>query len=239
MPRMLSGTRRPEDVSDEWARPFVPFRGWRRKGTMGDAEFQPGTDETPACSPLCDGEGVAGAMPADGPGESEGVEPDLYADHRFLCLFFNIQGSVWKYIVRTGLISLIPSLAISICLAFIAGGGGDGMPQFSREAGVVLLLVSVVIISPILETLLLGLTLWIVSFVTKKPLRQALVTCVIWAVLHSLAAWLWGLVVIWPFFVFSCAYLAWRRRSWWHAMGVACGIHVFQNLLPGILIAAT
>jgi hypothetical protein len=42
--------------------------------------------------------------------------------------------------------------------------------------------------------------------------------------------------VIWPFFVFSCAYLAWRRRSLWHAMGVTCGIHMFQNLLPGILI---
>jgi hypothetical protein len=206
---------------------------------MGEAELQPGTGETPVCSPPYGGEGVAGAMPVEGRGESEGVEPDLYAGHRFLSLFFNTQGSVWKYIFRTGLISLIPSLVISFCLTFVAGGGGEGMPQFSREAGVVLLFVSVVIVSPVVETLLLGLSLRIISFVAKKPLRQALVTCAIWAVLHSLAASLWGLVVIWPFFVFSCAYLAWRRRSWWHAMGVACGIHMFQNMLPGILIAVT
>ena len=113
------------------------------------------------------------------------------------------------------------------------------MPQFNRQAGAVVLFVSVVIVSPIVETLLLGFGLWVLSFVMKKPLRKAIVSCVIWAVLHSCVALLWGAVVVWPFFVFSCAYLAWRRRSWWHAMGVACGIHMFQNFLPGILIAAT
>jgi hypothetical protein len=206
---------------------------------MDEAELQPEMQTTPVDSPLPGSADASEATSPGGPGGSETVELEWHAHSRVLSLVFNTQGPVWQYVIRAGLLSFIPTVVIAFLLGVATGGSGEGMPHFNRAAGVVLLFVSVVIISPVVETLLLGLTLWIVSFVTKRPLRQALVACVIWAVLHSLAAWLWGLVVIWPFFVFSCAYLAWRRRSWWHAMGVVCGIHMFQNLLPGILIAAT
>jgi hypothetical protein len=112
------------------------------------------------------------------------------------------------------------------------------MPQFDRAAGPVVLFVMVVVASPVIETLVLGFGLWLLAFLTRRLLWQAMGSSVIWAILHSVAAPAWGLVVLWPFFVFSCAYLAWRRRSLWHAMGVVCGVHVFQNLLPGILLAA-
>ena len=62
--------------------------------------------------------------------------------------------------------------------------------------------------------------------------------CAWWAGLHSLASPGWGLVVCWPFFVFSCAYLSWRPRSWLHGVWVASCIHALQNLLPGLAIAA-
>lgn len=48
-----------------------------------------------------------------------------------------------------------------------------------------------------------------------------------------------GLVVFWPFFVFSCSYLAWREKSWWHAVWVTFCIHAFQNVLPTIAIVST
>lgn len=169
--------------------------------------------------------------------QSDRASPDLYADSRALSLLFNTQGPAWKYIVRAGLISLLPSLVLAALLSGVGLAGEESMPQFSEEFGAVFLFVNLVVVSPVIETLLLALTLWLVSRVTKSPLRQALVSCVLWAVLHSLVARLWGLTIVWPFFVFSCAYLAWRRKSRWHAMGVACGIHMFQNLLPGIAAA--
>ena len=156
---------------------------------------------------------------------------------RVLGLLFNTRGSAWRYILRAGLISLIPSFLVSFLLALIGANNEGTMPRFSDEAGTLVLFVSVVIVSPVVETLLLGLGLRIFSVITKRLLRLALASCILWAILHSLAAPMWGLVVVWPFFVFSCAYLAWRRKSWWHAVGVTCGIHMFQNLLPGILIA--
>lgn len=177
-------------------------------------------------------------LPLEGVIGADAVEPKPYAGHRVLSLLFDTRTSAWKYILRAGLISLVPSLLVSFLIAAVGLGNEETMPHFDRAAGSVVLFVMVVVASPVIETLVLGFGLWLLAFLTRKLLWQALGSSVIWAVLHSLAAPAWGLVVLWPFFVFSCAYLAWRRRSWWHAMGMACGVHMFQNLLPGILIAA-
>lgn len=78
--------------------------------------------------------------------------------------------------------------------------------------------------------------IWGLRFFTRRPLRLAFYSAVIWAVLHSLAAPAWGLGVIWPFFVFNCAYLAWRPRAWWRAIWVTMCIHAFQNFFPALLL---
>lgn len=166
------------------------------------------------------------------------VEPELSVGGRFLSLLFNTRDPVWKYILRAGLLSLLPSLLISSLVASVGLGNEETMPQFDREAGAVMLFIAVVIVSPVIETVVMAIGLWLLGFVIHRPLRQALVSSVVWAVLHSVVAPAWGLVVLWPFFVFSCAFLAWRQRSLWHGMGVACGVHMFQNLLPGILLVA-
>lgn len=173
------------------------------------------------------GDEPSAAMPQAETPQPDQVEPELYADNRVLSLLFNTRGPMWKYVIRAGLISLVPSLVIAFLLAGVGLSDEEAMPQFSQEMGAVFLFVNMVIVAPVLETLLLAFGLWLLSFATRNPLRLALASCVLWAVLHSLAAPLWGLTIVWPFFVFSCAYLAWRRRSRWHAMGAACGIHMF------------
>jgi len=80
--------------------------------------------------------------------------------------------------------------------------------------------------------------LWGLSFITKRKALLALMSALLWAGAHSLAAAAWGLVVIWPFFIFSCSYLTWREKSWRHAIFVTFCVHAFQNFLPGILAVA-
>jgi hypothetical protein len=99
------------------------------------------------------------------------------------------------------------------------------------------LIVSVIFICPVLETLLMSLIFWILSFFTKRKLNLAITSAIIWAGLHSFAAPAWGLGVLWPFFVFSCSYLAWREKAWWRAIWVTACIHMFQNFLPGLMLA--
>jgi len=154
-----------------------------------------------------------------------------------LSLLFDDQISMWKYILRTGLISLVPSLIIVMILGLTGIITEETSPEF--EGSAIGLFIWLVIIGPPLETLLMGGGLWILSFITKRPVRLAIISAFVWAGLHSLMAPAWGLGVIWPFFVFSCSYLSWRRCSWWRAILVTSCVHAFQNTLPAIALIAT
>jgi hypothetical protein len=154
-----------------------------------------------------------------------------------LSLLFDNNISMWKYVLRTGLISLVPSLIITTILGLSGVITEETGPEFKGPA--LGLLIGMVLISPPLETLLMGGGLWILSFITKRPVRLAVISAFIWAGVHSLFAPAWGLGVIWPFFVFSCSYLGWRRRSWRRAILVTSCVHAFQNILPAIAVIAT
>jgi hypothetical protein len=59
-----------------------------------------------------------------------------------------------------------------------------------------------------------------------------------WACLHSLAAPTWGFSVFWPFFVFSVAFLEWEKKSKLKAICIVTLIHLCQNLIPALILAA-
>lgn len=151
--------------------------------------------------------------------------------------FFDTSVSMRKYVLRMGLISLVPSIIIAILLG--VSGIADEESRLVFEGPILVLVPLILIAGPAIETLLLSFTLWLLSFFSKRKVVLALVSALIWAGLHSVAAPAWGLVVFWPFFVFSCSYLAWREKSWGRAVWVTFCIHVFQNVLPGIAIVST
>lgn len=140
------------------------------------------------------------------------------------------------YVLRTGLISLLPSLAFVTLLATSGLITEQNTPTF--EGSAVGLFVMIVIIGPPIETLLMGLVLRILSLITKRRIPLAAMSACLWACLHSIAAPVWGLGVIWPFFVFSCSYLTWRERAWWRAIWVTSCVHAFQNVLPALAAVA-
>ncbi len=149
---------------------------------------------------------------------------------------FDTRIPMHRYIVRTGLISLVPSLAIALVLAMSGIITEDTGPHF--EGSALELIIMIVVVGPPIETLLMVCVLWVLSFITKRRVRLAVMSAFVWAALHSLMAPAWGLGVLWPFFVFSCSYLAWRQRSRWRAILVTSCVHAFQNILPAIVAAA-
>lgn len=157
--------------------------------------------------------------------------------------FFNPGPSVWRYVVRMGLISLVPSLLIGVVIFVILSEFTDSPleygPQYDEGSPLsgLALFFSVVVIGPAIETLLMSAVLWGLSFITRKVVHLAVLSAVVWAMLHSLMAPIWGLVIAWPFYVFSRAYLAWRPYGWWKSVGITSCIHMFQNLLPGLILS--
>ena len=70
-----------------------------------------------------------------------------------------------------------------------------------------------------------------------SPTLAVLVSAALWGIAHSLQAAAWGLVIWWPFVIFSTLYMVWRERSVWAALGVVTATHALQNLGPALLIA--
>lgn len=157
--------------------------------------------------------------------------------HWLLSLLFDNRISMHMYILRTGLISLVPSVIIAIILGLFGIISEEMGPDFKGSA--LSLLIGIVILGPPIETLLMGGLFRVLSFITKRKVQLAMMSAVVWAGLHSIVAPAWGLGVIWPFFVFSCSYLAWLQRAWWRAVLVTSCVHAFQNILPAITIVAT
>jgi hypothetical protein len=70
-----------------------------------------------------------------------------------------------------------------------------------------------------------------------SPTVAILISAVGWGVAHSMAAPIWGLVIWWPFLIFSTLFVTWRERSLWLAFGIPMCVHALQNLIPATLIA--
>jgi hypothetical protein len=152
-------------------------------------------------------------------------------------MLFDNTISMRKYVLRAGLISLVPSLMVLSVLATTGVVTDQNSPRF--EGSRVGLLLTLVVIGPPIETFLVVPILRILSFCTRREVPLAAMSACVWAGLHSLMAPAWGLGVIWPFFVFSCSYLTWRRRGFWHAVLATSCVHALQNLVPAIVAAAT
>lgn len=95
---------------------------------------------------------------------------------------------------------------------------------------------ALVVFSPVVETLIMGGVLLIL--VRLMPPWLAVVASAIgWGIAHSSVAPIWGLVIWWPFLIFSTLFVTWRDRSLALAFLIPMCVHALQNLLPALLVA--
>jgi hypothetical protein len=108
-------------------------------------------------------------------------------------------------------------------------------PEFQIEG--IMAVVMLVFFSPILETLIMGGVL-LVLLRFLSPTWAVVVSAAAWGIAHSLAAPIWGLIIWWPFLVFSTLFVAWRSRSLALAFAMPMIVHALQNLAPALLVAS-
>jgi hypothetical protein len=89
--------------------------------------------------------------------------------------------------------------------------------------------------TPLIETLILAATCSILlRFVS--PEAAILTSSLGWAIAHSYKAPLWGLVIFWPFIIFSTLYIVWKQRSLTLGISMPFAAHFLHNLYPSISI---
>lgn len=144
---------------------------------------------------------------------------------RFL---FDRSASAWRYILFAWPLVSVPSLLLAWLATRIAPDLPG--PDLGNSSALVTVL-GVVVFSPIAETLLMSAPVhWLNRW--RGPVVAVTGSAILWAVAHSLLAARWGLVIWWPFLIFSIAYLTWRPRGYWRAIGVVSTIHALNNAGP-------
>ena len=108
-------------------------------------------------------------------------------------------------------------------------------PEFGKMSAPVAIGL-LVFFSPIIESLIMGGVL-LVLLRFLRPTWAVIASAVGWGIAHSLAAPIWGLVIWWPFLIFSTLFVVWRERSLWLAFAMPMCVHGLQNLPPALLLA--
>jgi hypothetical protein len=109
----------------------------------------------------------------------------------------------------------------------------DALPHFPTVDWYIVFLM--VVAAPLFETMIMGAALLLLRLFLS-PTQAVLLSAVGWGIVHSTAAPAWGLVIWWPFLIFSTVFLTWRSRSVLAALGMASATHALHNLAPALLL---
>jgi len=136
-----------------------------------------------------------------------------------------------RAIVAGWLCAFPPSIVLALIAQWLLPDAGR--PSF-EVAGVETVAV-LVLFAPLVETLIMAAMLELLLRFAS-PVAAVLASAAGWGIAHSLAAPAWGLVIWWPFLIFSTLYVTWSRRSVLAALAIVFAVHALQNLGPALLL---
>ena len=136
-----------------------------------------------------------------------------------------------RAIVVGWLFAFPPSIVLALIAQWLLPDAGR--PSFD-VAGVETVAV-LVLFAPLVETLIMAAVLELLLRL-MPPAAAILASAIGWGIAHSLAAPAWGLVIWWPFLIFSTLYVTWSKRSLLAALAIVFAVHALQNLGPALIL---
>ena len=138
---------------------------------------------------------------------------------------------LWRRTLLYVPVALVPSLLlVAAAYGATVAAGVDPRP-FNRSMSAPSLagFAGSVVFAPVLETLLLAGVISLLQVASKSTVFVAVISAVIWGALHATLGVLAFFGTVWSFFVFSCAFLAWRKISFARAFVAAAVPHALCN----------
>lgn len=140
---------------------------------------------------------------------------------------FDTEQGRFHYVVKATVISCVPVITLSWLIYLI--NPELEKPEFPEEF--IVGFIGIVFVSPLIETLLMWPIIYLISLVSKSTWHISIASALLWAVLHSLATPIWGVIIFWSFLIFSISFVEWRKISVKDAYIVTLAIHMIQNLI--------
>ncbi|MEL7941017.1 MULTISPECIES: hypothetical protein [Pseudomonas] len=119
---------------------------------------------------------------------------------------------------------VISSLLLMLTYGFVS------VPEIDDSSPTTIDLVSVVLLAPLIETVLLVLSLEFFRLLIGRPVAVAVLVALGWAAAHSSVRLTWGIGVVAFFLIASYLYLHWRSRSHLRAVQLLLFPHMLINL---------
>ena len=142
-----------------------------------------------------------------------------------------------KYLVKSYLLAFIPAQVLALFISFMNIDGSNSDDYLLDQSEQILEIVAgFVFIAPIIETILIALFITAISLIIKNVYTVSFITALIAGLIHSLFIPFWGIHTFWPFFIFSMAFLTWRKISFIKGFLMANAIHLLYNIVPTIAI---
>ena len=142
-----------------------------------------------------------------------------------------------KYLVKSYLLAFIPAQVLALFISFMNIDGSNSDDYLLDQSEQILEIVAgFVFIAPIIETILMALFITAISLIIKNVYTVSFITALIAGLIHSLFIPFWGIHTFWPFFIFSMAFLTWRKISFIKGFLMANAIHLLYNIVPTIAI---
>ena len=107
-------------------------------------------------------------------------------------------------------------------------------PHFDMSGAMALFLL--VVFAPVAETLIMGGAL-LILLRFFSPAIAVLLSSLGWGIAHSMGAPTWGLVIWWPFLIFSTLFVTWRSRGLLAAFAMPAIAHGLHNFPSAFLVA--
>ena len=150
---------------------------------------------------------------------------------RMLDFLFEPTKPLWLYCVKAVPLALLPSIALLFVVNRLSTAAGFDVSRYQPpdQQLNILHVLAAIIFAPIVETLLLGVTLIFASALTDNKQKQAALSALMWGALHGLFGLMWFFGTAWAFFVFSSAYLAWKEHGFRSAFLAAAVPHGLIN----------
>jgi hypothetical protein len=147
------------------------------------------------------------------------------------------SSSIWRYCLASAFIALTGAWLTLGLLQIVAAVFAVQLPSPPAVSLSFWGFSEVVVFAPLIESPLLGLTIWLIQQKVRQPVLVAALAAVIWGSLHGAIAWPWFFGTVWSFFVFSCGYLTWYGKSKYSALIAAAIPHALVNFVAWMIEA--
>lgn len=121
--------------------------------------------------------------------------------------------NILAYIIGGFLLSFLPATVLVLILRN-QGYYEFGSGSLHANPGLLINILLIVIISPLIETLVI---MWLILIIEKlfkknKLKIMSISVATIMAALHGLFHPIWGIVILWPMFVFTVTFVEWKEH---------------------------